>query len=379
MFSFTKLLIMVLQFWTIKSKYIETVTISDCESCRLLLTCRGLSAVIAILEVNFTPYNIEKQTELTTFWSKEDDYPLRPIHPRDVLNYRCSGMNHCSFELTHDCPDSKNWGPGNLTVKYACISERVITKYCNSVINLPSPNSSGISQGFIHNPGYPLYYSGKECQWKIKAPPSQKIQLSIIDLSLHSNPTDSDCSDYLEIQDDTQVVYTSCVQEHPPIVLTSFTEDFTIVLKSQNDFNPRRGFFIHYSALGCPMPELPEDGYLVYRNDTAAVFHCCVGFHFPDTGARRKVISCEGDRWNETLPLMNCERDILSNIPTKSVTYKEEMASDLIAPTLLILALFIVNGIVLFYIYTVKKRSAIEVKEEELGTLTLSTSTHSNR
>lgn len=39
-----------------------------------------------------------------------------------LLFYRCSGVNHCSFILTEDCPGAENLTHGNVTVKYACIT-----------------------------------------------------------------------------------------------------------------------------------------------------------------------------------------------------------------------------------------------------------------
>ncbi|KAJ8971865.1 hypothetical protein NQ317_008541 [Molorchus minor] len=35
---------------------------------------------------------------------------------------RCSGVNHCSFIFSEDCPGSESFGQGNLTIKYACAS-----------------------------------------------------------------------------------------------------------------------------------------------------------------------------------------------------------------------------------------------------------------
>lgn len=42
-----------------------------------------------------------------------------------------------------------------------------------------------LMQGFIMTPAYPQYYIGNlDCKWKIVAPSSQKIRLTIIDLAL---------------------------------------------------------------------------------------------------------------------------------------------------------------------------------------------------
>lgn len=65
------------------------------------------------------------------------------------------------------------------------VSARRMTTYCNVEINLPSREGMGVSDGFVHNPGYPSYYTGPgECKWTIKAPPHQTIKIDIVDLSL---------------------------------------------------------------------------------------------------------------------------------------------------------------------------------------------------
>lgn len=38
------------------------------------------------------------------------------------LFFRCSGVNHCSFILTKDCPGADLWGTGNLTIKFVCVA-----------------------------------------------------------------------------------------------------------------------------------------------------------------------------------------------------------------------------------------------------------------
>ncbi|RZC37323.1 uncharacterized protein BDFB_013137, partial [Asbolus verrucosus] len=94
-----------------------TVIVSGCESCKLHLTCRHFSSIIAIFEAEFTPEFNETAANDSLLSTA---FP--PIHPRQALNQRCSGVNHCSFILTEDCPGADTWGAGNLTVKYVCVS-----------------------------------------------------------------------------------------------------------------------------------------------------------------------------------------------------------------------------------------------------------------
>jgi hypothetical protein len=60
-----------------------------------------------------------------------------------------------------------------------------IRKFCNSEIVLPDSRDPGISEGFIHNPGYPRFYSSeRECRWKIRAPQEQRIRITVLDISV---------------------------------------------------------------------------------------------------------------------------------------------------------------------------------------------------
>ncbi|KAL3283040.1 hypothetical protein HHI36_006198 [Cryptolaemus montrouzieri] len=191
------------------------------------------------------------------------------------------------------------------------MEEDRVVKYCNRNIILPDPNHAGISEGFIRNPGYPRFYGGlSPCRWKITAPRQQRIQLTILDISvIVDNPaTPGDCTeDHLEILDSDIVVYSTCHQREPPAEIISVSESLEIILASSQRLTPQRGILLHYTAVGCPTPIPPADSYLVFINDTFAVFSCCVGYVFPDTGTKSRQLSCEGSKWNEMMPLPNCE------------------------------------------------------------------------
>lgn len=65
------------------------------------------------------------------------------------------------------------------------IPEDRVVKYCNREVVLPQPNYVGISEGFIRNPGYPRFYGGQSpCRWKIRVSSEQRIQLTILDISV---------------------------------------------------------------------------------------------------------------------------------------------------------------------------------------------------
>ncbi|CAH1117986.1 unnamed protein product [Phaedon cochleariae] len=296
------------------SGYVEIVEAIGCHSCNLLLTCRHLTSIIAILEVDFYPdLFVEESAEENPVESLRGNGSqlFAGLYPRDVLNQRCSGLNHCSFVYSEDCLDRNNSVTGNVTVKYACITEDRIKKYCNSVIVLPTHQNRDTSEGFIHNPGYPRFYSGhKECRWAIKGAPQQRIRVAILDISLIvDNVGSQDCTDVLEIRDSGQVIHSSCRQQHPPTEIISATESIEVVLSSRHEFNPRRGFLIRYSIVGCSDIDIPQDVYVVYRNYNSMVLSCCVGYQFPDTGTRTRTISCLGAFWNTSLPLLDCQSE----------------------------------------------------------------------
>ncbi|XP_065164382.1 uncharacterized protein [Atheta coriaria] len=349
--------------------YIEYVEVSNCASCQMMLTCRHLSSVIAIFNATFQPYDDE-----SSFF---DDVHRFQLFPRLALNRRCSGVNHCSFVLTEDCPGAARWGSGNFTVKFACVSDRRIRRYCNDNITLPGPDVIGISEGLIRNPGYPNYYLGKEeCRWRIRAPPLQQIKLTILDLSLIATNNDpDDCVDLFEVKEVDNSIFSSCNEQEPLRELITLSDSVDITLRASESLVARRGVLVHYAAVGCATPASPKDGYLVYRNDSTAVFTCSVGYVFADTLERNREIQCQGHRWQEKLPLANCIKlsSTLKDLFGKSsggvnMTAKESF-SDVLVPTIIIIMLFIINTIILFFIYQYKKRKTALYTEEELGTM----------
>ncbi|KAF2881661.1 hypothetical protein ILUMI_24518 [Ignelater luminosus] len=356
--------------------YIENVKTSGCESCALRLTCRHFDSIIAVLEATFESLEVETANE-----TLPSIFPR--IHPRTALNKRCSGVSYCSFILTKDCPGADKWGLGNLTVNYACVAARRITRHCNKEIILPSPETIGVSQGFVHNPGYPKFYLGKQrCQWKIQAPPLQRITVTIFDISLVGDPNREDCSDLLEVSDSGQTLYSTCEQQEPPIQVTSLgdTLDITLHPSPTESLLPRRGVLFYYTAVGCPTPSAPKDGYLVYRNDTAAEYSCCIGYAFPDIKKRRRIIKCLGHKWDVSIPLPNCDNTTLvieennSGLVSSKDLLLRKMAveynfREIVAPIVLIVMLFLLNGIALFVIYKYRQRKPVDATEDELGSL----------
>lgn len=109
-----------------------------------------------------------------------------------------------------------------------CFSERRKLRYCNSLLNLPLQDDLWVSDGFIHNPGYPRFYTGDECKWTINAPRHQNIRITILDLSIVSKD-EHGCVDHVEVKDSGQTVYSSCENDQLPVNITTKSETAEVI------------------------------------------------------------------------------------------------------------------------------------------------------
>nr|CAH7747007.1 unnamed protein product [Callosobruchus chinensis] len=371
-------LLILLQLSDVVAGYIEIVEVNACSFCRIMLTCRQLDAIIAILEADYpgTSELKEIKEEAVTAAVR---FPF--LHPRDSLNRRCSGLNHCSFILSEDCPGCEQRINQNLTVKYACVTEDRVKRYCNSEISLSTDEKfipETPAEGLLLNPGYPRFYAGRKvCRWRISANPEQKIRITVLDIALIEDKP-SECTDTLQIIDKLgNVIHSGCTQSHPPQEVVTQSGAVEVRLEAEQILNPRRGVMIKYQVEGCENLEPPPDAYVVSRSEHTVVFGCCLGYVFPDTGTRIKSVECHGTRWNAALPLTNCQK---SNLPrrynqTKDIHIRQDKSesnmstTEIIAPIILMIAMFILNGGVIFYIFRAKKKQQQIIRDEELGAL----------
>ncbi|XP_052757832.1 uncharacterized protein LOC113511344 isoform X2 [Galleria mellonella] len=302
---------------------------------------------------------------------------------RAPLSYRCTGINHCSFVLAQDYAPAVSWPPGVVYIKYACFDDTLSIHYCNREVQVAV--SGADSEGYMRTPGYPHFYVGEECHWRIRVNPEQRIRLTLLDVSLRTiGPFEESCTDFIAVEDSNgESMFTSCDQVELPLKLLSTTDtvDVTVQVKSEGAY-PKRGVLLHYKSIGCVTLPEPSEGYLVYRNSDVAHYMCNVNYVFSDTRQRARLLWCYDDnRWNDTVPL--CVEAALTAVGNNSDSGGDEkdtklpphdepnMMVDIVIPSLLIAALFIGNAFIVLIIYKYRKRKNEEI-DDEFNTIPLS-------
>lgn len=245
-----------------------------------------------------------------------------------------------------------------------------------------------LRQGFLMTPGYPKYYIGDSvCRWTLYAQRHQKIKLTILDLALRY---DEPCRDYIEITDlDTnQTLFSSCTESTRPVVVVSVREKVEVKVRTTTKVAyPKRGVLIHYSALGCELPSpIPPHMTLVRRSEYRAKYVCDPLYVFPDTAEPSRELVCTAKHtWNRPLPACVEKRategsGLVSHYEQKrKISDSDESMSDkkadtvydILIPSMVIAALFIVNGIVFAVImrYRNKRKQRLELDSKELAEL----------
>ncbi|XP_028038401.1 uncharacterized protein LOC114249128 [Bombyx mandarina] len=311
------------------------------------------------------------------------------VNLRSPFSYRCTGVNHCNFLLSEDYPPSSSWSPGVVYIKYACFDDTISLHYCNRELRIAEWGAE--SEGYIRTPGYPHFYVGDECRWRLIANPEQRIRVTFLDVSLRSiGPFENECKDFVSVQDSNgdNLLY-SCEQADMPIKLTSTTNTVEVAVEARSKgAYPKRGVLLHYKSIGCVTLSAPSRGYLVYRNEDVAHYMCNVNFVFVDTQQRARLLWCYDDnRWNDTVPLCIAETVVkaVGNDSSREGIGKEtklpphqepNMIVDIVIPSLLIAALFIGNAFIVLIIYKYRKRKNDDL-EDEFNTIPLNGNVHS--
>ncbi|KAI9557883.1 hypothetical protein GHT06_014635 [Daphnia sinensis] len=283
------------------------------------------------------------QKNLTEQEEEEEGLGRRRLFSvQSTVNRRCSGLNNCTVQLENDEPQAKQWGDGKLQVLYNCIPAKSAKYSCNAIIEIvtpemsSSPNNLMVSDeapadmvttkpkwypgpkqvhgwGYLHNMGYPEYYRGSDkgeavdCRWTIRANHGRRVRLTLLDLSIRSVVQgEHECQDVLTVMEHSRLLLNKCGDVEEPLVIETSADEVNITLSVKSKFQSKRGLMAYFTAMGCPTPRIPKQGYLVSgSNSSRAEFLCSVDHVFPDTGIRSRNLTClsqEGHRWNEDLP-----------------------------------------------------------------------------
>ncbi|XP_026826730.1 uncharacterized protein LOC105288005 isoform X2 [Ooceraea biroi] len=298
--------------------YMEVVQERRCSHGLLRLTCRSLKAFIFILKAeyhaNHTEFCLKKKlAELkmpnkgsTRLWmdvrelkgnyilDAEDDVS-DVIDIRSSLNRRCSGQKHCRYDASIDHPGANAWTPGGILLKYACIPEAAVRRYCNQEVKVTVGEG-----GYINTPGYPLYYLGEEtCGWTFKTLPGQRIVLTFHDLDIRDPRPDGSCVDVVRVRDHGSTLFEFCGTAAGARVVST-SNVLTLDLVASRRLYSARGFLLQYQVLGCPEIAAPNGSYVSNGTLTSRTFLCKSGSVFPDSKERKRTLECRNGVWNET-------------------------------------------------------------------------------
>ncbi|KAF4523351.1 hypothetical protein B566_EDAN005505 [Ephemera danica] len=264
------------------------------------------------------------------------------------------------------------------------VAETRVSHFCGARVDV---SSSG--EGFIMTPAYPKYYVGeKECIWEVRGAPGQAIGLEVVDLSLRGiGPMENNCTDVLEVRapggnpEAAQILLLSVCGERSnlPVVRTTTGPLRITARTASKTLFPKRGVLLRYMPLSCPPPPTaPKDGYLVYSNESTALYMCCVGMAFNDTGSRRRELRCNSDFvWSLNVPdcinaslVPHRQPDVDAQIYRAIMIPESDLMLDLVVPSIIIAVLLIGNAFIIALIMHLKRRR-LENKEmgdpEELG------------
>ncbi|XP_037077137.1 cubilin-like [Pollicipes pollicipes] len=256
-----------------------------------------------------------------------------------------------------------------------------VTRYCSEVLTS--------QHGYLSNPGYPHYYPGDlNCSWHIRVDEGQRLRIRVHDLSVRGvRQGTAGCTDFLRVAEGRRLLSLDCGDLERPLVLTSRGPEVTVTLWGEGQpLYPHRGTLVQYTAVGCPSPSPPRDGYSVHRNATHAHFSCCVNFVFADTLKKDRLLRCvDGHGWNDSLPRQCIDVRILMEFANATVrrileqnlvTPRPEvrpvlqrggsMFVDTILPSIIMVVLILGNCVIVAIIMKYRKRDRPTPPSREL-------------
>ncbi|KAK0171806.1 hypothetical protein PV328_005206 [Microctonus aethiopoides] len=412
--------------------YMEIVEEETCSDSVIRLTCRSLRAFVFLITAEYQRdntqncgYQVNKVKRTPRFRlsyytlhgnSKfklrgnyikdeldEDEQPI--VDLRKSFNRRCSGHHHCRVTIGEHHPGAAKWSPGNVRLKYACIPEIAVPKYCNLEVTINNGET-----GYIKSPGYPLYYPGEySCGWTFQTDPGHKVLLVFHDLSIRSPEPNGNCVDIIRIRENGRTLFESCGTRIGTKIISN-SNKITLDLISSSRLFPARGFLLKYEAIGCP--EVPTPNGSIITNDTVVsrTFQCNYGKVFPDTRQPTRTLDCHGGHWNESVEnIPTCiasstvilksttDNNRLSNLSGDSVhrpgviigrdnadavgsglnmdsaqpamIKQADYVIDVVLPTILIALLFLGNAVIVYIIFQYRKRKVPMMNHTEEITL----------
>ncbi|XP_011695344.1 PREDICTED: uncharacterized protein LOC105454436 isoform X1 [Wasmannia auropunctata] len=300
--------------------YMEVIQEQRCSHGLFRLTCRSLRAFIFILEAEYHANRTElcqkeskssgelkmwRNKGSTRRWTNtnelkgnyildDEDNQANVIDIRSSLNKRCSGQKHCRYDVSIEHPGAYSWIPGGILLKYACIPEAAVRRYCNQEVKV-----IGGEGGYINTPGYPLYYIGETCGWTFRTFPGQRIVLTFHDLNIRGPNADGNCVDIVRVREHGSTLFEFCGTAAGVGVVSS-SNVLTLDFVTSKRFYNARGFLLHYQVLGCPEVSVPNGSYVSNGTLTSRTFLCKSGSVFPDSRERKRTLECRNGKWNET-------------------------------------------------------------------------------
>ncbi|XP_071876453.1 uncharacterized protein [Bombus fervidus] len=407
--------------------YMEVVQEDYCSHGAVRLTCRSLKAFIFVLEAEYLSnlthacgYDVQKLMEKKMYRTRGssmslkkkelkgnyiddiEDEQSRVVDIRQSLNRRCSGQKHCRYNLTTDQPGAVYWNPATLQLKYACIPEAAVKKYCNEELKVVPGEG-----GFINSPGYPLYYLGENtCGWTFRSTPGHRIVLTLHDLNIREPESDGSCVDILRVREKGKTLFENCGTA-AGVKVVSNSNVVTLDLVATKKLYTARGFFLQYQVLTCPDVSAPNGSYVLNGTLTTRTFLCKFGTVFPDSKERTRILECKNGKWNENIinmpsciatsaVILKTEHDhnrlsslsgdnilgtgvrigrgedavagINGNImdSAQSAMMKQtDYVVDIVLPTVLIALLFVGNAIIVYIIFQYRKRKVPSIEQGE--------------